>query len=110
MNAAITAPCRFVTKRRFESSDAALSGAEAIRVTVQARGGRYDQLHPYLCPDAEHWHLSHYLQGTAVCPLCGENVPAFDVGTGWVVSPHGDRDGDTACLGTGLQAARIVAS
>lgn len=111
MSAPMTAPCRFATKRRFESSEAALAGAEAIRVAVQARGERYDQLHPYLCPDAEHWHLSHYPQGTAVCPWCGEDVAAFDVGSGWVVAPHGGSDGDTtACLGAGLQAERSVAS
>ncbi|GAS94837.1 uncharacterized protein RMCC_1803 [Mycolicibacterium canariasense] len=108
MSAPMTAPCRFVTKRRFESSDAALAGAETIRGAVQARGDRYEQLHPYLCPDAAHWHLSHYPQGTAVCPCCGEEVSAFDVGAGWVVSPHGGQD--TACLGAGMQVERIVAS
>ena len=68
-----------------------------IKAGVESRGGVFDMLYPYRCPDAEHRHLSHYPQGTARCPVCGSEVAAFDVETAWVISPH--RDGDEPCPG-----------
>lgn len=104
MSAVRPTSCRFAAKRTFSSRSSAGEGAEFIRAKVESAGGDYTQLHPYLCPDADHWHLSHYPQGTATCPDCGGRAPAWNGGQRWVISAH-TVDG-VACVGEGARAER----
>lgn len=85
--------CRYGDKRRFDTRDGARAGARTIKAAVEARGGVYDTLHPYACPDGPtqghpaHWHLSHFHQGTATCPVCSLIVRAWRADN-WVISGH----------------------
>jgi hypothetical protein len=92
--AARTAPtCRYSSKRSYGTRQQARDGARLIRAEVEYRGGRYQTLYPYKCPDLHHWHLSHYQQGFQTCPHCGCRTPAWrtDLGT-WVISRHNSCD------------------
>lgn len=83
------ANCRYSTKRAYASKEQATHGAYRIRLGVEAHGGVYTQLYPYACPDnPDHWHLSHYPQGTTTCPVCEEEVPSWFGGMVWVISAH----------------------
>lgn len=94
--------CRYGAKRTFGSKEAATAGTQDIRARVEAAGRVYTTLYPYACPDGDHWHLSHYPQGTATCPVCGREAPAWNGGKVWVISAH-DHD-STTCAGMGKPA------
>ncbi|KMV13941.1 hypothetical protein ACT17_32695 [Mycolicibacterium conceptionense] len=95
--------CRYPSKKLFTDEDSAFAGAEAIRAKVEASGGTYDQLYPYQCPGADHWHLSSKRQGTATCPICFDNeAPAWFGGEVWVIGAH-EHAGEP-CQGSGAHA------
>jgi hypothetical protein len=92
--------CRFPAKRTFATRDKARAGAELIRQTVESQGGVYQTLYPYRCPENQHWHLSHYQQGYAVCSWCVQRRPAFKGGDDyWVLGNH--RHDGHPCGGSG---------
>lgn len=96
---AMTSSCHLGKKRYYPSRDAALAGAEDIRVEVTAQGRKaYDQLYPYLCPSGGHWHLSHYRQGTARCLVCLQRGPAWLKGE-WIMGKHIDPTTGRDCCG-----------
>ncbi|KXO91087.1 Uncharacterised protein (plasmid) [Tsukamurella tyrosinosolvens] len=81
--------CRYPAKTLFADEDAATAGAEAIRAKVEAAGRTYDQLYPYRCPGADHWHLSSKRQGISTCPICHRTgTAAWHTGEVWVISAH----------------------
>lgn len=90
--------CRFAAKRTFPTREWARQGMRDIRAAVWARGVRYDTLYPYRCPNGSHWHLSHYRQGYAMCPVCGQRQQAWFGGKVWVIAAHG------GCAGEGQHA------
>lgn len=92
--------CRYSTKRTYPTRVRACEGAEEIRAAVEASGRVYTTLYPYACPDSDHWHLSHYPQGDAPCPACGQTAPAWNGGDVWVLSAH--RTDDAPCVGEGM--------
>lgn len=94
--------CRYSTKRGYATRDLAREGANQIRLTVELRGGSYDTLYPYRCPDAKHWHLSHYRQGYADCTRCESRKPAWDGGMWWVMAEHINDHTEGRCEGSGL--------
>lgn len=84
--------CAYPNKRRFLTRIDAEHGAQRIKAAVEAAGRRYDQLYPYQCPNADHWHLSSKEQGVKVCTGCNTEQSAWRRGNKWIVYAHGDCD------------------
>ena len=102
-------PCRFAAKRTYANEAEANAGTAEIRATAEANGRVYQQLYPYKCPDAEHWHLSHYEQAVGHCPVCEAWHPAWRGSTDderWIMSGHENADG-AKCSGEGQLAAAL---
>lgn len=93
--------CRFPEKRTYRTRELAREGMRQIRFAV---GERYDTLYPYRCPDESHWHLSHYRQGRAVCPVCGKLVPSWFGGKVWIIAVHTRGLWPRPCAGEGMRA------
>jgi len=95
--------CRYWRKKEFVSKAQAYEGARQIRLHVELTGRTYDPLYPYLCPDGDHWHLSHYRQGEATCSHCGETARAWRGGADyWVIGEHSLANGQP-CSGEKTQ-------
>ena len=93
--------CTRPSKRKFGSEYAAKLGADQIKRSV---GPNYDPLYPYQCPAGGHWHLSHYRQGTAKCPVCQLPKPAWRGGDAyWVIAKHMSVGNAGPCNGTGAR-------
>lgn len=91
--------CTYPRKKKFANLNEAREGARAIEAH---HGERYEPLYPYECPSGGHWHLSHYRQGEAVCPVCQIKRPAWRGGESyWVISRHNIVGNAGACNGTG---------
>lgn len=86
----------------YASEPLAVQGAENIRAKVEAASRTYDTLHPYKCPDANHWHLSHHEQGHVTCPVCRQTAPAWKLpeSWSWVVAAHSP--GGQGCSGESM--------
>lgn len=95
--------CRYPEKHAFDTREAARDGTLIIRIKCMKDNREYQPLYPYKCPDAEHWHLSHYQQGTALCGTCNTVVPAWK-GSWWVIARHVDAE-HVPCRGEGSRAA-----
>jgi len=95
--------CPYMKKLVFDTRADARRGAEVIEEQIKARGAIYQRLYPYLCPEGDHWHLSHYPQGYRPCPICHERVRAWNGGKVWVVSAHTTPEGEP-CKGEGMHA------
>lgn len=81
--------CGFPEKQWYRTRALARVGMADIQHYVEhVKGGTYQTLHPYRC--GNHWHLSHYRQGKAVCPVCNQIRPAWFSGTAWIVAAHND--------------------
>lgn len=93
-------PCRYQFKRHYPTRADARVGAQFICSVVTARGDVYNKLHPFRCPDAGHWHLSHYPQGYRDCPFCEHRVPAWNGGAAWIIGAHAAPCGNR-CPGEG---------
>jgi hypothetical protein len=91
--------CDFPAKRTFRTRELARAGAHEIRLHV---GVAYQTLYPYKCPTERHWHLSHFRQGYAICPVCGYRKPAWR-GAVWVMAAHRNRE--TKCDGVGSRVS-----
>jgi len=91
--------CRYGRKRQFPTRELAREGAQDIRMTVESEGRTFQTLYPYRCPDAGHWHLSHYRQGYATCQYCRRRAAAWDGGQNWIMAAH--TTNDEPCLGAG---------
>lgn len=89
-------------KRLYATKDEAVAGAAEIKVHVEGFGRTYIALHPYKCPDyGTHWHLTHYQQGYAICPLCRRRAPAWR-GRVWIIGWH--QINGARCDGVGQDA------
>lgn len=85
--------CPYPKKQFYLTRADAVTAAATIRTKVEKRGDTYTPLHPYRCPDRNHWHLSSAKQGRAPCPTCSQpQLPAWlDPRTQtWVIYAHGD--------------------
>lgn len=94
--------CRFASKRTFATEDDARLGALEIKTVCALNHRSYTELFPYPCPDGDHWHLSHWAQGTGLCGTCNEMVPAWK-GWWWVIGRH--YVNHQPCKGEGSRAA-----
>ncbi|MFZ2239024.1 MAG: hypothetical protein WAV90_05705 [Gordonia amarae] len=94
--------CRFDEKRKFLTHNDAVAGARRIRDGIERTGGHCVALNAYRCPDADHWHLTHYRQGQARCRFCGSETSAWHNGRVWMLGDHRRRG--ERCPGSGTQA------
>lgn len=95
--------CTFPQKKRCKTKQEAIELRDRM---AKHFGDRYEPLYPYECPAGGHWHLSHYRQGKANCPVCQLHKPAWRGGEGyWVMAKHAATiDGITlVCTGTGAR-------
>ena len=92
--------CTQPQEKKFPTRDGAKIGAEMIKARV---GAGYQQLYPYECSAGGHWHLSHYRQGKARCPVCQLPRNAWRGGESywWVISRHSSFGKAGPCTGTG---------